>query len=104
MQSEIKYVMDCPPVWNDSDQTQFARQVAISEFGNEKVQLDFKPVLASEDFAFMLQETPGCFLFVGNGLSAPLHNSKYNFNDEVLHVASRYWIALVKSYLIQEPI
>jgi hippurate hydrolase len=47
----------------------------------------------------MLEERPGSYLFLGNGDSAALHSPHYNFNDEILPVAARYWMALAERYL-----
>ena len=57
-----------------------------------------------EDFAFMLQAKPGCYVFMGNGQGAGipgcmLHNPGYDFNDEALPVGSSYWVKLVEHCL-----
>ena len=68
-----------------------------------RIEKDFRPISASEDFAFMLQEKPGSYLFLGNGDSAPLHSPLYNFNDEILPSAARYWVKLTETYLARNP-
>lgn len=60
------------------------------------------PCLGSEDFAFMLQEKPGCYLWIGNGSSENgclLHNPHYDFNDDILPVGAAYWVKLVETVL-----
>lgn len=97
--AEVEYRFGFPSVVNHADETAFARTVALQAFGEEKVIADFQPRTASEDFAFLLQARPGSYLFVGNGDSAPLHSANYNFNDDIILPAARYWVRLVESYL-----
>ncbi len=60
----------------------------------------FGPIAGSEDFAYYLQEKPGCFLRLGNGEGAPmLHNASYDFNDDNLTVGAAYWTRLVERFL-----
>lgn len=87
-----------PALYNDIEETAFARQVAIRHFGAEKVGT-LAPLLVSEDFAFMLEKQRGSYLFVGNGPSADLHSPRYDFNDAIIEPAARYWVALVEDYL-----
>lgn len=61
-------------------------------------------LMASEDFAFMLEKVPGCYLFVGNGAEGTpggcmVHNPSYDFNDEIIEPATRFWAALVQECL-----
>jgi hippurate hydrolase len=97
--AEIDYQRGYPVLVNHADETDFARQVAAEQFGEARIQADFPPITASEDFAYMLQAQPGSYLFLGNGDSAALHSPSYNFNDEILPVAARYWVALAERYL-----
>ena len=65
-----------------------AREVA----GKDKVDTECAPLMGAEDFAFMLQERPGAFIFVGNGDSAGCINPAYDFNDEAIPVGTSYWV------------
>ena len=72
--------------------------------GAERVHRRFPPTMGAEDFAFMLQAKPGCYVFMGNGQGAGipgcmLHNPGYDFNDEALPVGSSYWVKLVEHCL-----
>ena len=58
----------------------------------------------SEDFAFMLERVPGCYLFIGNGADGEpgacmVHNPAYDFNDQNIAPGAAYWIALVNELL-----
>ncbi|SDP91129.1 M20 aminoacylase family protein [Phyllobacterium sp. OV277] len=101
--AEVDYPSGYPVLVNHPHETAFARQVALDHFGDARIEKEFRPISASEDFAFMLQETPGSYLFIGNGDSAPLHSALYNFNDEILPSAARYWVTLTEAYLAKNP-
>ncbi len=86
-----------PPTINEKRAAAFAQKVAQKAFGEENVFLDPAPTMGSEDFAFMLQKVAGCYAWLGNGDSAPLHNPRYDFNDEILGLGARYFVELAFS-------
>ena len=57
------------------------------------------PAVASEDFAFMLERIPGAYINLGNGASAPVHNHRYNFNDEAIPFGAALYARLVERQL-----
>ena len=60
------------------------------------------PLMGSEDFSFMLQKKPGCYLFIGNGDgegSCMIHNPGYDFNDAILPLGASYWARLAETVL-----
>ncbi len=88
-----------PVTFNAEAETALAFQAAVAVVGENAVQTQPTPSMGSEDFAFMLQEKPGCYLWIGNGSSANsclLHNPHYDFNDEILPVGAAYWAKLVE--------
>ncbi|PPD43402.1 MAG: peptidase M20 [Methylobacter sp.] len=88
-----------PVTWNSEAETALARQAATAVVGMDCVDLHPVPSMGSEDFAFMLQEKPGCYLWIGNGPSANsclLHNPHYDFNDGILPIGAAYWVKLVE--------
>jgi hippurate hydrolase len=108
--AEVDYVMGYPVVVNHATETAFATQVARELVGDERVIAPADRVLASEDFAFMLQRRPGCFLRLGNGVGdrigeggCMVHNPRYDFNDANLTVGAAFWTRLVERYLSAEP-
>jgi hippurate hydrolase len=98
---DIDYQRGYPVVVNSPAETDFARQVAEELVGPERVIAPFPPVTGSEDFAYYLEKKPGCFLRLGNGDSAMLHNPRYDFNDEILTTGAEYWTRLVQRWLDQ---
>ncbi len=88
---------------NSQKEAAIAAAVARQAFGNAAVDDDCPPLMASEDFGFMLQHKPGCYVLLGNGGIGPggcgLHNPNYDFNDEILATGAEFWVQLVESQL-----
>jgi amidohydrolase len=97
----ITYTNGYPVLRNHERQTEFAAAVAREIAGRDRVATDVAPVMGAEDFAFMLQERPGAFIFVGNGDSAGLHHPAYDFNDETIPVGTSYWVRLAETALAE---
>ena len=89
---------------NTVEETNFAREVALSLVGAEHVTLHGPALTGSEDFAFMLEKIPGSYLLIGNGDgdsagACMVHNPGYDFNDDNIATGAAYWVALVERYL-----
>jgi amidohydrolase len=97
--AKVTYTNGYPVVVNHERQTAFAADVAREIAGKDKIDIDVPPVMGAEDFAFMLQERPGAFIFCGNGDSAGLHHPAYDFNDEAIPVGTSYWVRLAETAL-----
>ena len=72
---------------------------ARSVLAEDAVRVAAEPMTGSEDFARFLDHVPGCFVFLGNGHSAPLHNPSYDFNDEGLLHGARFHAAIARQRL-----
>eukprot|EP00825_Cyclidium_porcatum_P050746 TRINITY_DN9138_c0_g1_i1.p2 TRINITY_DN9138_c0_g1~~TRINITY_DN9138_c0_g1_i1.p2 ORF type:complete len:222 (-),score=33.33 TRINITY_DN9138_c0_g1_i1:132-797(-) len=102
--AQINVVFDhrYPPTVNSAAEAKFCQQVAAEVFGPEKVLTDILPSMGAEDFAYMLNEKPGCYVWLGNGPGTggcTLHNPHYDFNDELLTLGASYWVNLIRRYL-----
>jgi amidohydrolase len=97
--AKVTYTNGYPVVVNHEQETAFAASVAREIAGKDKVDVKVAPVMGAEDFAFMLQERPGAFIFVGNGDTAGLHHPAYDFNDEIIPVGTSYWVRLAETAL-----
>ena len=96
-----------PVTFNAVAETELALQAAIAVVGESSVDRQPVPSMGSEDFAFMLQEKPGCYIWIGNGSSENsclLHNPHYDFNDEILATGASYWVKLVDVVLGQSDL
>jgi len=98
----FRYERRYPPTVNSELETGVAAKAATEIAGVKNVNLNPKPAMGSEDFAYMLQEKPGAYIWIGNGDgegSCMVHNSNYDFNDEILSIGASYWSRLVESEL-----
>jgi amidohydrolase len=98
----LDYRHGYPAVVNTPAETQAAIAAAASLVGAEQVATDCKPAMGAEDFAYMLQQRPGAYIWFGTGEGAehvPVHNPYYDFNDKALSLGAAYWVALVRGQL-----
>lgn len=105
--AKVDFVSGYPVLVNTKNQTDFARSVACELVGDANVVLNTPPLTGSEDFAFMLEQLPGCYLLIGNGDKSTgghgacmVHNSNYDFNDQNIVIGSAYWVLLAERFLI----
>jgi amidohydrolase len=102
MTASIRYERRYPPTVNSAAETAHALAAASAVVGAAKVDTDPMPNMASEDFAFMLQSKPGCYVWLGAGRGPDtpgLHNPLYDFNDEALAIGASYWVTLARQQL-----
>jgi hippurate hydrolase len=101
-QVELENSRRSSAVVNPADRAETVARVAEEVVGAGNVDRDTAPIMASEDFAFMLQARPGAFFWVGQGAPGKdygLHHPRYDFNDEVLPVGASFWSRLVETQL-----
>jgi hippurate hydrolase len=99
---EHRYERRYPPTINSEAETDNAARAAAEVVGEANLIRDPIPCMGSEDFAFLLQEKPGCYIWMGNGPDdggCLLHNPNYDFNDEALPIGASYWAKLVETQL-----
>lgn len=112
---EFEFKRNYPPLINHEQETAFAIQVMQSIVGKEHVMTKVEPTMGSEDFAYMLQEKAGCYVFIGNGDGehrqfghglgpCNLHNPSYDFNDDLLPIGASYWVRLAEEFLARPPL
>lgn len=105
-QATVDFQGGYPVLVNTQPETEFARQVALELLGADQVVLQTAPLTGSEDFAFMLEQVPGSYLFIGNGDAASgghgacmVHNPNYDFDDGNIAIGSAYWVRLTERFL-----
>lgn len=99
--AHVKYERIYPATINTRDEARFAADVAQKLVGHEHVDRAMDPSMGAEDFSFMLQVKPGAYLRLGQGAengigSCFLHNSRYDFNDEVLPLGAALHASLIE--------
>ena len=92
----LDYVEGYPATVNDPDQTAFAVQVAQDIVGHDNVQGDSGREMGAEDFSYMLNARPGCYLFIGQGDTASVHHPAYDFNDDISPIGASFLARLVE--------
>ncbi|WP_144184774.1 M20 aminoacylase family protein [Elioraea rosea] len=103
----FEYSRGYPIVMNNPDATERAAAAAAKVIDPSRVHREKPLTLGGEDFAYMAQKVPGCFVRFGqrgpDGKGGtPVHNSKYDFNDAILPLGASYWATLVEQELARE--
>jgi len=105
-QISVRFDHRYPPTVNSPAESELCRRVATRLLGTENVRTSELPSMGAEDFAYMLGEKPGCYVWLGNGPGTggcTLHNPHYDFNDEILPLGVSYWVRLAESVLGDAP-
>lgn len=93
--AEVNYQRGYPVTVNDPQATLHAAQVARQVAG--EVDTEIMPMMAGEDFSYMLLERPGAYIFTGNGDTAMLHHPAYDFNDEAIPAGSSWYAGMIEA-------
>lgn len=94
---EVDYARIFPATVNDEAAARFVEATAAEMLGEDALETDVKPSLGGEDFAFMLEQCPGAYFFLGTAVgeeTPPLHNACYDFNDAIIPTGARLLAAL----------
>ena len=108
--AEIEFIRNYPPLINHQQEVDFAVSVITDLVGAGHVDTQIDPTMGAEDFAFMVLEKPGCYVFLGNGDGdhravghgmgpCQLHNPSYDFNDALIPIGVSYWVKLAQRFL-----
>ena len=107
---EFTFKRNYPPLVNHARETAIAIEAMRAVAGPDRVDANTEPTMGAEDFAYLLQAKPGCYVFIGNGEGGhrsaghglgpcQLHNGSYDFNDELLPIGASYWVRLAEMSL-----
>ena len=110
--AEVSFRRASPPVVNHEREARFAAGVMREIVGAAQVDDAFPAVMAAEDFAHMLNVRPGCYAFIGNGDGGHrlpehgpgpciIHNTSFDFNDEIIPIGASYFVRLAQQWLAQ---
>ncbi|MEJ8854466.1 M20 aminoacylase family protein [Variovorax robiniae] len=94
----VRFERIYPATINTATEALFAGDVAQGLVGARNVERNMEPSMGAEDFSFMLQKKPGAYMRIGQGVKdgAFLHNSRYDFNDEILPLGAAMHASLVE--------
>lgn len=102
MSVTVEYQRGYEPTVNHKAETDFVRDVAKRVVGDAGVQEIARPMMGSEDFAYMLAERPGSYFFLGTRRTEndpPLHHPRYDFNDDALPIGANLWVEIAEAWL-----
>ena len=101
--AEIDYKMISRALVNDRQAADLAIETIEALAGKESLTMMPDTVMGSEDFSWMTEHLPGCYVLLGNGVGSTggcmVHNPSYDFNDDALIWGAAYFVALVERYL-----
>ena len=98
--AELDFRTVFAPLVNEAEQTGFAADCASEIVGEDCMDRALPRIMGSEDFSFMLERAPGAYIRIGNGEdSSQVHNSGYDFNDEIIPLGVAFWAKLVENKL-----
>jgi hippurate hydrolase len=111
---EFAFQRSYPPTINHPAESAFCAEVMRELVDPANVNDHVQPTMGAEDFAFMLLEKPGCYVWIGNGRGehrdsghgvgpCMLHNGSYDFNDDLLPLGATYWVQLARKWLARAP-
>lgn len=97
--AEVDYRRQYPATVNTEAEATLAARAATRVVGADSIVRNPLPSMGSEDFAFMLRQVPGCYVWLGSGRTAgepTLHSPRYDFNDSILATGASYWASLAE--------
>jgi hippurate hydrolase len=109
-ESDFDFYREYPATLNHTAETELCARVLTDLVGADRVDTRVRPSMGAEDFSFMLQERPGCYVWIGNGMGdhradghgqgpCMLHTGSYDFNDALIPLGAAYWVSLARRYL-----
>jgi len=104
MTAKVTYDRNYPATVNTDDEVEVAARAARKAVGEDNVDTNGTPKMGAEDFSFLLNERPGAYIWLGNGMAGEtgghmVHTPQYNFNDDAIIYGVSYWAELVETAL-----
>ncbi|MEO9653067.1 MAG: M20 aminoacylase family protein [Roseobacter sp.] len=96
VEAKVEVEFGYPPTINDDEKAGVAAQVAKEIAGEAAVNEHARPIMAAEDFSYMLEARPGAYINLGQGETAGCHHPLYNFNDEIGPIGASFFARLVE--------
>lgn len=101
-EAAVDYHRGYPVTVNHAHQTKLAADVAAKVVGSDNVVHDAPPTMGAEDFSYMLNERPGCYIWLGQAggpSKSMVHNPTYDFNDKVLPIGASWFATLAETLM-----
>ena len=100
--AEVDFRVLFAPTVNNPAEAEFAAKICTELVGEKNVHRNPDLVMGSEDFSYMLERVPGCYINIGNGPGeggCEVHNPGYDFNDDALPLGAAFFGRLVETRL-----
>jgi hippurate hydrolase len=100
--AEVDFRVLFAPTVNNPAEADFAAKICNELVGEQNVDRNPDLVMGSEDFSYMLERVPGCYINIGNGPGeggCEVHNPGYDFNDDALPLGAAFFSRLVETRL-----
>ncbi len=99
MELEFTWHEGYPPTINDPEMVKYVEQIVTEHFGEDRFMISPASSMGGEDFAYYLEQIPGCFIHLGLRPSSVMdypgmHHPRFDFNDDVLPIAIQLLSAL----------
>ncbi|AZS80478.1 M20 family metallopeptidase [Achromobacter spanius] len=95
---DLEFGMGCPPTINAPGPAATVAAAAVRVVGADLVDDRITPLMASEDFSYLLQECPGAYFFVGQD-GHFCHHPEYDFDDDILPTGAAVFVEIVRDRL-----
>lgn len=102
---ELEIIAGYPATINTPQHAEECATAATALVGKGGVQRNPPPSMGAEDFSFLLNACAGAYIWIGNGEGqggCMLHNTHYDFNDDIAALGASYWVQLVQSLLVKK--
>ncbi|WP_439110412.1 M20 aminoacylase family protein [Lentibacter sp.] len=96
MTAEVVYERSYPATVNHALQVEKSARVAREVVGDDLVITDLAPEMGAEDFSYMLNERPGAFYFIGQGIGPSVHHPAFDFNDDIAPIGASFFARLIE--------
>ncbi|HEY0293943.1 MAG TPA: M20 aminoacylase family protein [Bordetella sp.] len=94
----LEWLAGAPPTMNAPEQADVVRRAVVNTLGADKLDPDMAPLMAAEDFAYMLQARPGAYFFLGHD-GQMCHHPQFDFDDETSPLGVSVFLDIVKQRL-----
>lgn len=102
-EAELTFLSDVPPLYNNPELTAKTRTWAKEVVGEEVEIGEFSRLQASEDFAFVSQEVPTTYFFIGMAEEGKdryaVHHPKAYFNEDMMPYAAAIFVQSAINWL-----
>lgn len=97
---KFKFTHGYPPLTNDPDMVSIMKTAMLAILPEDRIMAP-ESTMGGEDMAYVFEKTKGCYFFLGSGFEgcAPLHNSKFDFDEALLAIGVETFVRFALEFL-----